>query len=322
VTPEDDVHPLSSPSPGRELDVSGHMLWEWRSTARQQAIAAAIAPDEVDWLLQAVAGLDRLALRLATFKDRTTIPLTRSLSELTTLWQQRIRDRVPVQYLVGVAPWRQFSLNVSPAVLIPRPETELLIDLAIAAVNNRADNANIPHSTPRARRHWADLGTGSGAIAIGLATAFPDAAIHAVDLSAAALAIARSNAQRLALAERIQFYQGEWFQPLGHLKGQLSGMVANPPYIPSAMVPALQPEVALHEPHLALDGGVDGLDDIRQLVDMAPAYLKSGGVWLVEMMAGQAPSVAALLQQQGSYEHIQIHADLAGIDRFALAYRV
>jgi release factor glutamine methyltransferase len=119
----------------------------------------------------------------------------------------------------------------------------------------------------------------------------------------------------------IQFYEGSWLQPLAHLKGQLSGMVANPPYIPSAMVPALQPEVARHEPHLALDGGIDGLDCLRHLVTTAPDYLQSGGIWLVETMAGQANTVVALLEQQGSYHQMQIHSDLAGIDRFVLAYR-
>lgn len=305
----DNLSPLTE---GREVCVSGQALWRWRITARQQAIAAQVPVDEVDWLLQDLAGLDRLSLRLETFKDRAEMRLVRSLSELTVLWQQRLHDRVPVQYLTGIAPWRQFLLNVSPAVLIPRPETECLIDLAIAAVRP---------SPKLTDGHWVDLGTGSGAIAIGLACAFPDATIHAVDYSAAALAIAQSNAQQLQLDDRIQFYEGSWLEPLEHLKGQVSGIVSNPPYIPSEMVPALQPEVARHEPHLALDGGADGLDCIRQLVAAAPDYLQSGGVWLVEMMAGQANDVSALLQQQGSYRQIQIYPDFAGIERFALAYR-
>ncbi|MBW4578035.1 MAG: peptide chain release factor N(5)-glutamine methyltransferase [Tildeniella nuda ZEHNDER 1965/U140] len=303
----------------REFCVSGQRLWQWREAARQQAIAADIPLEEVDWLLQDLAGLDRPSLRLETFKDKAEILLRLPLSELTTLWEHRIRDRVPVQYLTGVAPWRQFLLNVSPAVLIPRPETECLIDLAIAAV---PPTPHTPRPTPHlSHQHWADLGTGSGAIAIGLATAFPAATIHAVDCSAAALAIAQSNAQTLHLTEHIQFYEGSWLQPLVHLRGRLSGMVANPPYIPSEMVPALQPEVARHEPHLALDGGADGLDCLRHLVAVAPEYLQSGGIWLVETMAGQAIAVAALLQQQGNYDQIQIHPDLTGIDRFVLAYR-
>ncbi|MBW4471183.1 MAG: peptide chain release factor N(5)-glutamine methyltransferase [Stenomitos rutilans HA7619-LM2] len=315
---KDDLDSLSSPLRGREVCVSGQALWQWRTAACQQAIAAQVPVEEVDWLLQDLAGLDRLSLRLETFKDRDVIWLARSLSDLTLLWQRRLQERVPVQYLTGVAPWRHFALNVSPAVLIPRPETESLIDLAIAAACPTPDP---PYPAPLTYSQWADLGTGSGAIAIGLAMAFPAATVHAVDRSAAALAIARANAQQLKLTDRIQFYEGSWLQPLATLKGQLSGVVSNPPYIPTAMIPTLQPEVAQHEPHLALDGGADGLNCIRHLVATAPDYLQPGGVWLIEMMAGQASTVAALLQEQGSYCQIQIYPDLAGIDRFALAYR-
>lgn len=291
--------------------VSGIELWQWRREAQQAAIAHGIPVAELDWLLQEVARLDRLALRLESFKDKPQIQLTLPLPELTKLWQQRLIARTPVQYLAGVAPWRHFSLAVSPAVLIPRPETESLIDLAVAAA-----------PTPAAQLgHWADLGTGSGAIALGLAEAFGAATIHAVDCSSRALAIAQQNAHRHQLADRIQFYQGSWYSPLSALIGKLSGMVANPPYIPSSLVPELQPEVARHEPHMALNGGEDGLDCIRHLVDISPDYLRSGGIWLIEMMAGQAPAVAELLHRQGSYCQIQIHADLAGIERFALAYR-
>lgn len=290
--------------------VSGLELWQWRVEAKAAAVRAEIEPAEVDWLLQEVAGLDRLALRLESFKDRAEIELRRPLKELTELWQRRSRDRVPLQYLIGRAPWRHFSLAVSPAVLIPRPETELLVDLAVEACR---DNGEL------AAGHWADLGTGSGAIAIGLADALTKATIHAVDVSEAALAIARQNARELGFDGRINFYRGSWFEPLEALKGQLSGVASNPPYIPDAMVPHLQPEVARHEPHLALAGGADGLDCIRHAIAIAPTYLRPGGIWLVEMMAGQAATVAELLQRSGNYSQIQIFSDLAGIERFAIA---
>ncbi len=299
--------------------VSGLELWSWRQQARADAIAAEIDPAEVDWILQEVAALDQLSLRLESFKTRSQIELQQPLSDLTQLWQRRIHERVPVQYLTGRAPWRHFSLVVGPGVLIPRPETEYLIDLAVAAAEKSGKGLASP--VPLAAGNWLDLGTGSGAIALGLAQVFPNATIHAVDYSADAIAIAQQNATNYGLAERIQFYQGSWFEPLSALKGQVSGLVSNPPYIPRAMVPSLQPEVAHHEPTLALDGGMDGLDSIRLLVATAPAYLHSGGVWMVEMMAGQAEAVADLLAQQGSYTQIQIVADFAGIERFAIAYR-
>jgi release factor glutamine methyltransferase len=293
-------------------EVSGQELWRWWQDARQQAAIAHIPSFEIEWLLREAAGLDRLHLYSGTIRNQEKVPLKLPLEEVMRLWQQRLEDSVPVQYLVGVAPWRQFSLTVSPAVLIPRPETELLIDLAIAAT---ATNPELRQG------HWGDLGTGSGAIALGIATALPLAAIHAVDCSAEALAIAQINAQRYNLTDRIQFHQGSWFQPLSPLKSSLSGIISNPPYIPSQMVPELQPEVAKHEPKLALDGGNDGLDSIRHLINTAPDYLQTDGIWLVEMMAGQAQTVATLLHQQGSYRDIQIHADLAGVERFALAVK-
>lgn len=293
--------------------ISGQALWQWRREAQQQAVAADISPAEVDWLLQHTTGLDRLTLRLESFRAQSEISLPYCLADLTQLWQQRLQARLPMQYLVGAAPWRRFSLTVSPAVLIPRPETEYLIDLTIAAVQTRSPSL--------AQGHWADLGTGSGAIALSLADAFPQAIVHAVDFSADALAVAEKNAQLLELNDRIQFHHGSWFEPLAFLKTQLSGMVSNPPYIPSALIADLQPEVTRHEPHSALDGGIDGLDSIRQLVATAPDYLISGGIWLIEMMAGQSETVVDLLQAQRSYRDVQIHQDLAGIDRFALAYR-
>ena len=292
--------------------VSGLELWQWVNQAKAEARASDIPLAEIDWLLQELAGLDRLALRLESFKDLPKIELKLSLSELAQLWQRRLQERVPVQYLTGVAHWRHFSLKVTPAVLIPRPETELLIDLALEAVKSYGVNP---------KSHWVDLGTGSGAIAIGLACELTNARVYAVDCSSEALAVARLNADNLGFASRINFYQGLWWEPLAFLKGQVSGMVSNPPYIPSSTVLTLQPEVLKHEPHLALDGGFDGLECIRHLVETAPDYLESGGVWLVEMMAGQAEAVADMLESHGSYGKVQIFSDLAGVDRFALAYR-
>ena len=287
--------------------VSGIDVWHWRQQAIATTKITGIDPYEVDWLLQAL-GCDRLALQLGLIQEQSHLCLARSLEDLEQLWYQRIQARVPVQYLLGQTPWRNFSLAVSPAVLIPRPETECMIDL-------------VARSTGFSKGHWADLGTGSGAIALALALLFPQATIHAVDCSEAALQVAQQNAQSLHLQDQIQFYLGSWFEPIAHLQGQLCGLLANPPYIPTALIETLQPEVAWHEPHLALDGGSDGLACIRQLVKLAPDYLTSGGLWLVEIMAGQAPQVVELLQRQGDYTDSQVHADLAGIDRFVMAYR-
>ncbi|MDJ0615251.1 MAG: peptide chain release factor N(5)-glutamine methyltransferase [Calothrix sp. MO_192.B10] len=293
--------------------VSGLQLWQWRNQAIQAARAADVSPYEVDWLLQEVAGLDRLAISLQSFKDWSQIELQLPLEELEVLWRRRLDERLPVQYITGITPWRQFNLMVSSAVLIPRPETECLIDLAVTTVQSVGESLQLD------RGHWVDLGTGSGAIALGLADAFPKATIHAIDRSKDALAIAQKNADNYGLTERIHFYQGSWWQPLDFLKGQFSGMVSNPPYIPSGILPELQAEVVRHEPHMALDGGESGLDCIRHLINVSPTYLRPGGLWLIEMMAGQAEIVRQLLENQGSYYNIQIHPDLEGIERFAIA---
>ncbi|MEC4818296.1 MAG: peptide chain release factor N(5)-glutamine methyltransferase [Scytonema sp. PMC 1069.18] len=295
--------------------ITGLQLWQWRNAAIQAAIATDVPPGEVDWLLQEVAGLDRLSLLLESYKSKPLLQLELPLEELDSLWQSRLQERLPVQYIAGVTPWRNFKLAVSKAVLIPRPETECLIDLAVAALKESEVKP------PLSQGHWADLGTGSGAIALGLADVFSTATVHAVDYSPQALAIAIENARSAGYRERIRFYQGSWWEPLEFLKGQFSGMVSNPPYIPRSIIPTLQPEVQDHEPHLALDGGADGLDFIRHLLEVSPTYLRPGGVWLIEMMAGQADTVREMLQNHGSYCNIQIHSDLAGIERFALAYR-
>lgn len=292
--------------------VSGQELGEWRNAAILDARAYDVPVTEVDWLLLSVSDLDSLQLRLESFKTRSQVQLSIPLEVLTAGWKRRLQERLPIQYVVGKTPWRRFNLYVSPAVLIPRPETECLIDLVEQVVRKYPELG---------MGNWVDMGTGSGAIALGIADLLPQAQVFAVDYSNAALAIAHKNAVQYGFAAKIQFIQGSWWQPLPFLQGQVSGMVANPPYIPTQLVPDLQPEVVKHEPHLALDGGNDGLDDIRQLLREAPQYLIPGGVWMIEMMAGQAETVANLLAENGNYRDIQIHQDLAGIERFAIAFR-
>ncbi|KKJ01098.1 peptide chain release factor N(5)-glutamine methyltransferase [Prochlorothrix hollandica] len=287
-------------------------LYRWRIQALEQALAQGADPLGVDWLLREVGGIDRLQLRLLPQASDRPLALACTLEHLDRLWRQHLDHHTPVQYLAGFTHWWRFRLQVSPAVLIPRPETELLVDWVEQWAQQQ------PHPP---RGHWADLGTGSGSIALGLATILPQAQIHGVDCSAAALAIAQSNAQSLGLSPAIQWHHGHWFKPLENLRGQLQGIVANPPYIPTATIATLDPEVQHHEPHLALDGGQDGLDDLRHLITTAADYLQDAGVLVLEMMAGQGEAVRSLLHQQGSYRAIEICNDLSGLDRFAVAQR-
>lgn len=290
--------------------ISGQELSQWRQQAIADLEQAQISPKEVDIFLQAVTDLDTLSLRLQSFREREKIPLSYSWSEITKRWQKRLQARVPLQYLLESVVWRNFTLKVSPEVLIPRPETELLIDIVGETV--RGDDGGI----------WVDLGTGSGAIAIGLASILTKAEIYAIDYSQTALAIAKENIINTGFADRIILKQGSWWTPLEKWQGQISGMLSNPPYIPSAEILDLQIEVREHEPRLALDGGEDGLTALRYLVATAPDYLRSGGLWLVEMRAGQGEKVAQMLENQGNYRQIQIINDLAGFDRFVLAERI
>ena len=286
-------------------------FWEWYDRQLLATKEHNVPIFEFDWLILRLTLLDKLDLRLRSpnIAQKITPEL---LTKLDQLWQKRLSDRIPVQYLVGSVTWRDLELKVTPAVLIPRPETELIID--IIAENCQSDIYK--HGI------WADLGTGSGAIAIALAQCFSQAQIYAIDISQAALKIAQINA--IKNHQQVNFHHGNWFEPLAkspklNLQNKLAGVVSNPPYIPSIEVLNLQSEVVNHEPHLALDGGKDGLDDIRELVNIAPEYLISGGFWIVELMAGQARVVRSLLQENGRYINIQIHQDYSGIERFVSA---
>jgi release factor glutamine methyltransferase len=287
-------------------------FWEWYDRNLAAAKEEDVPVYELEWLILKLTGLDKLDLRLRSQNISHKIS-AELFTQIDQLWQQRLCDRIPVQYLAGSVTWRNLELQVSPAVLIPRPETELIIDIVV-------ENCQAPSYQ---QGIWVDLGTGSGAIAIAMAQQFPLAQVHAIDCSADALAIAKLNASQNHLNHQpIQFHQGSWFEPLANLnlQNQLAGMISNPPYIPSREVLNLQPEVTNHEPHLALDGGEDGLDDLQELVNTAPQYLMSAGFWIVELMAGQAPILRSQLAADGRYTNIQSHQDYAGIERFVSAF--
>ena len=290
-------------------------LRRWREAALAQAAKILTqSPEdwgtEVDWLLRELA-----QIRPSQFKQAPpaqSLTLACSLSQLDEVWQRRLQEHQPLQYLVGHVPWRDLELVVGPGVLIPRPETELMID-AVAQLAEARSTAGL----------WADIGTGSGAIALGLASRFKQMQIHAVDCSPAALAIAQANVERYAqvhhLMPRLQLHLGQWLEPLAPWRGKFQGIVSNPPYIPTEAIAELQAEVRNHEPHLALDGGEDGLGSIRHLIQAGADFLAPGGVWIVELMAGQAAQVESQLQAHGGYQATGRICDLSGIERFVWA---
>jgi len=204
----------------------------------------------------------------------------------------------PIAYLIGVREFYGRDFAVSPAVLIPRPETELLVDLGKAAV--------VALAAPRI----LDLGTGSGCVAITLALELPHAEVSALDVSAAALDVARGNAARLSASVRMM--PGDWFAALG-MDERFDLIVANPPYV-ADHDPHLEQGDLRFEPMLALHCGADGLTAIRRIVADAPKHLRPGGRLYFEHGYDQAEAVAGLLRASG-YEHIEQHRDLAGIAR-------
>ncbi|MBI5231523.1 MAG: peptide chain release factor N(5)-glutamine methyltransferase [Coriobacteriales bacterium] len=252
-----------------------------------------------EWLLSAATGLSRVELYV--YHER---PL--SAEERANL-REAVKRRAagePLQYVTGEMPFRHLVVRVRPGVLIPRPETEVLVD---AALDGLPDDATV-----------VDLCTGSGAVALAIAQERPDARVFATDISAVSVEVAAENAERLELADRIDVCQGDLYEGLSaSIKGRVAVVVANPPYIPTEFVPTLPEEVAGYEPHLALDGGPDGLDVARRIWSEAPEWLAPRGRICLELDECNASQAAREVVEW--YEEVRVVPDLAGRDRVVTA---
>ena len=217
----------------------------------------------------------------------------------------------PVAYLIGHKEFYGIDFLIDRRALMPRPETELLVELAldVARTENQKPRTDISGSVLGSRFSVLDLGTGSGAIAIALARHLPEARIVAIDISPDALALARQNVARHGLTERVRLLQGDLFGPLTE---PVDMIVSNPPY---TILADIDEGVRRYEPHLALDGGADGIDLYRRLLGQAPDYLRPGGVILLEIGATQAAVVMDLARRAFPAAIISAHQDLAGRDR-------
>lgn len=224
---------------------------------------------------------------------------------------QRRTKREPLQYIIGNQEFWGLEFLVTPDVLIPRPETELIIESSLKAASGAAPLTII------------DLCTGSGCIAVSLAKELPESRIIATDLSEKALAVARENARRHGVSGRIRYLEGDLFEPLEKLdiRGQIDIMVSNPPYVPEGLLRILQPEVRDHEPERALVSGPEGTELHQKIIDPAPQYLKHGGALIMEMGIGQAGTVREMIRLSGAYASVDILKDLAGIDRVIVAMK-
>ena len=287
---------------------SGQELLAWR---RRQLLRGGRDVD-LDWLLAMEANLSWAELQRLRILPEETASLAVPLAALEELWGRHVQDHVPLQHLVGRCPWRDLELRSSPAALIPRQETELLIDFALECLR---EEGRFPHGG-----RGADLGTGSGAMAIALARALRGWHGHAVDLSAAAIGLARINFNAMTTSPNWQLHQGSWWEPLRPWWGQFDLVVSNPPYIPDRVVEALDPLVRDHEPRQALCGGEDGLDCCRAIVSLAPRALSAGGWLLLEHHHDQSDQVLALMRSAG-LTFVQSRSDLCGVKRFAIARR-
>lgn len=264
--------------------------------AGQRLVAAGVADGarEADWLLAHVLDCSVGALRL-----QANGPLSREAAEAFSALVERRARREPIQYILGTEEFAGLTFRVTPAVLIPRYDTEVLVEQAVARLAGRGPV------------RVADIGTGSGAIAVAVAHRLPEAHVVAVDLSAEALAVAQQNAAANGVAQRVTFRQGDLLHPLG---GEVfDAILSNPPYIDAAEVGTLMPEVRDWEPHLALSPGADGLALYRRLAAQGPVLLAPGGFLAVEVGAGQAPAVADLMRQVGL--EVATYPDTAGILR-------
>lgn len=295
--------------------VSTSEFWIWRQTL----IGPGRDAGALDWLLEVAAGLSRARLQTLRLHPGSWVHLRRSRRDLEHLWQMHLADSVPLQYLVGRCYWRNAEVEVGPAVLIPRPETEAMVDLGVALIQRVPTGAAHAPGEPVGPL-WADLGTGSGCLAMGLGEELPMSRGLAVDVSSEALVQARRNLQQAGLSDRVQCIQGDWFGAVRPWWGRLHLVVANPPYIPTMEVDQLEPVVRDHEPRIALDGGEDGLAAIRRIAHAAPNALAPGGWLLMEHHHDQSDQVLNLLAGQGLVDG-QSHRDLEGHRRFASARR-
>jgi len=274
---------------------------------------------DAEILLAAALGVSRARL-LASLNDRMDAP------PFDTYIERRLNYE-PLAYILGE--WEFFSLpfNVQPPLLVPRPETEHLVEAVLDYARNQRDTVR-DATRPRrdATRHcgWCppfrilDIGTGTGCVSVAIAVNIPDAAVVATDLSPLALDVARQNAERHGILDRIAFRLGDLFAALEPGDGPFDVVCSNPPYIEDGAWPDLSPVIRMHEDPRALLAGPDGLDVIRKIVKEAADWLAPGGLLAFEIGMGQDAAVEALLRE-GPYHDIHFQNDLAGIPRIACA---
>jgi release factor glutamine methyltransferase len=261
------------------------------------------AEPDAELLLRHVTGWDRAR---ALAQPEAEVP-PEALSRFRALVEERARRR-PLQHLTGLQAFWRHEFLVTSDVLIPRPETELLVEEGLALLRGHE------------RSIVADVGTGSGCIALSLAAEASEAEVHATDVSVPALAVARQNADRLGLGDHVRFHQGDLLDPLKSLEGRLDLVVSNPPYVDPADAPSLAPEVRDHEPAMALFPPGEPLAVYRRLLPQSARFLKPGGRVIVEIGHGQSAAVTEIATSAGLRVE-RVLPDLSGVLRAVVARR-
>ncbi len=252
---------------------------------------------EAEVLLRHALGINRASF-LAEQRDPVS---DEAAAEFDRLLDRRV-GREPLAYIMGRREFYGTDFAVTPAVLVPRQETELLVDLAVERLNDMTD--------PRA----IDVGTGSGCVALAIALHASSADVHAIDVSEDALTIAARNRETHGLTDRVLLYEGDFMSPFAGDPGRWDVIVSNPPYMPSAVLDTLAPEVRA-EPPLALDGGPGGLAPTRKLMEQAPGLLAEGGYLLIEIYSDSAPEAERLAIRAFPKTPVAVHRDLLGLAR-------
>ncbi|MBU1905489.1 MAG: peptide chain release factor N(5)-glutamine methyltransferase [Candidatus Omnitrophica bacterium] len=258
---------------------------------------------EAELLFTQILSCDRVSLYL----NKKNLLNKRNSSMVSSVLKRRISGE-PIQYVLGKTEFMGFEFKVNKDVFIPRPETEILVETAVkqySVVSRQSSVKNI-----------LDLGTGSGCIAISLAKLLPEVQITAVDISEAALDVARENAKMLEVSEKIAFLKSNLFESIGNNKYALC--ITNPPYIPSAEIGFLEPEIG-YEPLIALDGGIDGLDFYRRLLRDLPRYIIDGGLLIAEIGFDQKDGLRHLIEESGAFKVVEVVKDYCTLDRIVVA---
>jgi len=260
----------------------------------------------LDLLLDSVGGISKSDLNALNINPEGNLHLKQSLEFLESIWNEHLLKSCPIQYLCGITFWRDLKLKVTNKVLIPRPETELIVDIVFNVFRRKSK-----------KLFFAELGTGSGAISIALALAYPFSEGVATDIDQDALEIDNKKFINSSKQSNLKFYCGNWWSPLESFKGKLDLAISNPPYIPRDTYEKLPKEVKNFEPKVALLGGEDGLKHIKEIIEKAPLFLKENGWLILENHFDQSEIVKQLLFKN-KFTSIEIVIDLSGIGRFTI----